>query len=102
MNFRRGLFRAWLVASGAWIVGWFFYIWATCDLKHVPGQEPANLYVTLCYTGFGGWMTQVQYFTVWDYLSIALSGVAVPIAAFVLGVCILWTIDGFRANQKSN
>lgn len=100
MNLKRGLLRIWLVASGMWLVGWFLYIWATCDLKHVPGDQPDNSYVTLCYTGFSGWMTQVRYFTIWDYASIILSGIAVPVAAFILGICTFWAAAGFKTRQQ--
>jgi hypothetical protein len=101
MNLKRGLFRVWLVASGVWVAGWLIYIWATCDLKHVPGDEPPNQYVTVCYTNFSGWMTQVSYFTIWDYGSIALSALAVPVGAFILGFCAFWAANGFKGDQKS-
>jgi hypothetical protein len=50
--------------------------------------------------GFGEWMTQVQNFTFWDYASIGATGIAIPIAAWVLGFCILWAADGFRSVQN--
>jgi hypothetical protein len=56
----RGLFRIWIVASIVWFVGWLWYLWATCTLKHVPGT-PENEYTQLCYTSlFSDWMSQVK------------------------------------------
>jgi hypothetical protein len=46
-------------------------------------------------------MTQVQNFTFWDYASIGLVGLAVPVATLVVGVGILWAIDGFRSRPAN-
>jgi hypothetical protein len=103
MNLRRGLFRIWVVASLIWLIGWHWYVWATCETKHIPFSsqgEPWKEYVKFCYTGFGEWMTQVQNFTFWDYASIAATGVGVPIAAFVIGFGLLWAADGFRSHPN--
>ena len=101
MNLKRGLFRVWAIAGVVWLLAWFLYIWSTCDLKHVPGDQPENSVVMLCYTGFSGWMTQIRYFTVWDYVSIVLSGLAVPVGVFILGFCAFWAAAGFKIRQDS-
>jgi hypothetical protein len=104
MNVRRGLFRIWVVSSLFWLAGWLLYVRATCETKYLPGSAqgaPWKEYVKFCYTGFGEWMTQVQNFTFWDYASIGLVGFAVPVATLVIGVGILWAIDGFRSRPAN-
>ena len=92
----RGLFRIWVVASIIWFVGWLWYVWATCTLKHVPGN-PENEYTKLCYTSlFSDWMSQVPYFTFWDYASIAATAIGVPIVVLALGSALVWAFRGFR------
>lgn len=104
MNLKRGLFRLWLLGSGIWLAGWFIFIWATCELKQYPGSgdKPWEAYVQICYTGFSSWMTQVRNFTVWDYASIVGSGLAVPVAALVIGLGVLWVKDGFKSRPKNS
>ena len=100
MNWERGLFRVWMVGSIVWAVAWVGYIWGTCELKHVPGTREGT-YITMCYTGFSGWMTQYPSFTVLDYASIAVSGASVPVAVLLLGLVIRWIARGFGARVPS-
>jgi hypothetical protein len=50
---------------------------------------------------FDDWVKQPQYFTLSDYASIIVSGLAVPIGAFILGLAALWAADGFMERPKS-
>jgi hypothetical protein len=101
MNLRHGLFRTWLVGSLVWFCGWLFYVWYTCEDRIIPG-DPGH-YHTFCRTSlFDDWETQPKDFTFWSYLSILGSGLALPLAAFVLGLGFLWAAEGFRAGKKSN
>jgi hypothetical protein len=100
MTLRRRLFWLWIVASCAWFVSWLIFILATCEFRHFPSNEPSNLYLWQC--RFSEWMIQVRFFTVWDYGSIILYAVSVPLAVLILGLGTLWAIDGFKGSTTSN
>ncbi len=104
MNLRRGLFRIWLVGSCAWFFGWLIYIWETCQQRIIPGDsEHWKQYQTFCRISlFDDWTKQPQFFTVWDYLNLAASGLALPIAALILGLAGLWAAAGFKARKDPN
>jgi hypothetical protein len=96
MNLRRGLFRLWLVASCAWCVGWLIYFGHTC-------QPRANVPLIYCrLLLLNDWVHHSENFTVDDYLNITLSGLAVPVAAFILGLAGLWAVEGFKTRSKPN
>jgi hypothetical protein len=95
MKLRRGLFRVWLVASCVWFAGWLVYVWHTCQ----PQGSQLSVYCRMSL--FDDWVKQPQYFTLSDYASIIVSGLAVPIGAFILGLAALWAADGFMERPKS-
>jgi hypothetical protein len=80
VNWQRRLFWVWIVASLAWLGGWLAYVRMSCVAEDPVGPE-------WCYTNlFSSSMSND--FTIWDYLSIGLSGIAVPVALLVAGVAI--------------
>jgi hypothetical protein len=88
----RGLFRIWIIASIVWLVGWLWYVWATC----IPtaGNE-----LLLCYTSFfDDWMTAVP-LTFLDYASIIATGMVVPIVVLAFGSALVWAFSGFAAKR---
>jgi hypothetical protein len=91
VNRKRRLFWAWVVASLAWFGGWLAYINKSC-VAEAP-DEPEWCYTNL----FSGSMT--SQFTIWDYASIVLSGLAIPVAVLIAGLAI-WGIF-WRDNARS-
>lgn len=89
MNFRRGLFRLWIIASLVWFVGWLGYLWAFCEPTGYSG------FVKFCSSSSSFWN-----FGFWSYESIAAMGIGPAMAAFILGLAGLWAAKGFQA--KSN
>src|SRR5262249_13430539 len=85
-----GLFRIWIVASIVWLVGWLWYVWATCD-----GNE--RLY---CYTSFfDDWMAPLP-LTFLDYAKLIATGMVVPIVVLALGSALVWAFRGFRCYRR--
>jgi len=88
-DWKRRLFVAWVVASLLWLGGWLAYIRWTCGAE--APDEPE-----LCYTNlFSDAMS--SRFTIADYASIALSGLAIPVAVLVVGAAIWWAVNRDRA-----
>ena len=78
----------WILASLAWFGGWLVYVRMSCVAEDPVEPE-------WCYTNlFSSSMS--NHFTIWDYVSIGLSGIAVPVAVLVAGVAIL---RGFRRDN---
>jgi hypothetical protein len=68
LNWRRGLFRLWLLASGGWIMGWAIY---------------------LIMEGLQGGMTNGH------LLSIPILLFGPPVALFLFGLATIWAMRGF-------
>jgi hypothetical protein len=84
----RGLFRIWVVASIVWLVGWLWYVWATCKTD--------NERLLYCYTSFfDDWMQRGD-FTFWYYAKLIATGMVVPIVVLALGSALVWAFKGFR------
>jgi hypothetical protein len=74
INWRRGLFRVWLLLSAAWIMGWAIYsiLRAMSD-------------------GFK---------TIGDFLSIPVVFFGPPIALLLLGLAAAWAFRGFKMEAE--
>jgi hypothetical protein len=84
MNWARGLFRLWLVASVLWIFAWIVLGWSTlgCFLLH-PGP----------------WC---DYDDSRNLIGLAAIGLGTPVFLFFLGWALLWAFRGFhRAPQTT-
>ena len=73
INWRRGLFRIWVLMSVAWIMGWAVY---------------------LIMQGVQGELT-----TVGDFLEIPVLMFGPPVALLFFGVAAAWAFKGFRADD---
>ncbi len=69
LNWRRGLFRVWLVMSAGWIMGWTIY---------------------LLMDGMGGGLSTRQ-----DWLIVPVVLFAPPIALGLFGSASIWALRGF-------
>jgi hypothetical protein len=73
VNWRRGLFRVWLLISAAWMMGWIIYL--VMDWLH------------------GGFKTTA------DFLEIPVLLFGPPIALLLFGVAAGWAFRGFKAGN---
>jgi hypothetical protein len=76
INWRRGLFRVWLLMSAAWIMGWTIY-----SILHAMSD------------GFK---------TLGDFLSIPVVFFGPPIALLLLGLAAAWAFRGFKTDAESS
>ena len=74
LNWRRGLFRLWLLVSAAWIMGWAIYV-----ILSGLGQE---------------------FKTTEDFLAIPVVFFGPPIALLLCGLATGWAIRGFWSDEK--
>jgi hypothetical protein len=72
INWRRGLFRVWLLMSAAWIMGWAIY-----SILHAISN------------GFQ---------TLGDFLRIPVVFFGPPVALLLLGLAAAWAFRGFKPN----
>jgi len=88
MNWRRGLFRLWIIFSIIWIgyAGWDFS--ESCT-RNASGE----LY---CPTGYSDWIQQLQYFGLAAYARLALRLFGVPMVLLIVGLAAWWIMIGFR------
>lgn len=70
INWRRGLFRFWVLVSGAWIMGWLNYF--------------------IIYFIVGGWTDR-------DVLTVPIVLFGPPAAVLVMGIATRWTFQGFES-----
>ncbi len=70
INWRRGLFRVWLLVSGAWVMAWAIYL----PIKGIEGGLR----------------------TVGDFVIIPLVLFGPPIALLLFGMAAGWSFRGFR------
>ena len=76
LNWRRGMFRMWLVLSAAWIMGWIIAF--------------------LVYGIQGG-------FRIWsDFLAIPILLFGPPVAALIFGFAVGWAFRGFVPNEQGS
>jgi len=73
LNWRRGLFRGWILLSAGWIMGWTIYLM----LEGVTGS--------LSTTG--------------DFIEVPILLFAPPIALWLFGFAAAWAIRGFEAEK---
>jgi hypothetical protein len=74
LNWRRGLFRIWVVFSAAWIMGWTIY---------------------LIIFGLQGGFRQFG-----QVLAVPVTLFGPPIATLLLGLGVRWALQGFRGDAK--
>ena len=75
LNWRRGLFRLWLLVSAAWLMSWtiYFILSAMAQAFHTVG----------------------------DFLAVPVVFFGPPIALLLCGVATGWAIRGFKAEKVS-
>ena len=73
INWRRGLFRIWLIASTGWMMGWTIYL--------------------LMYSLQGGYSGNR------DFIAIPILLLAPPVALFMFGLATGWAFRGFEAED---
>lgn len=85
MNWRRGLFRLWIVGTVAWV---FFTIWSG-DLSCFVGSYP-----------WCGWWVVSPW---WQstYLGALAKVFGIPMLVLAVGVAIGWAMGGFHSDGKS-
>ena len=70
INWRRGMFRLWLLVSAAWIMGWAIYLILSAMAQALTTPE--------------------------DFLAIPVVFLGPPIALFLCGMAAAWAIRGFK------
>jgi hypothetical protein len=75
VNWRRGLFRVWLVISAGWVMGWTIYL--------------------IMYSLQGGYSGNR------DFVVIPILLLAPPLALLIFGVAIGWAFRGFNIEDRS-
>jgi hypothetical protein len=73
VNWRRGLFRLWLLISAAWIMGWAIYLILSAMAQALTKPE--------------------------DFLAVPVVFFGPPIALLLCGLAAGWAIKGFRSEQ---
>ena len=74
INWRRGMFRIWVLASAAWIMGWVLYLL-------IDGLKVG--------------------FSVSDLLVVAVVLLGPPLALLLFGIATRWAFQGFTAEDSS-
>lgn len=82
MTWPRGLFLLWLIATGAWLMGWALFIRQSCHSR--PDGK------LLCHAAPDGWFAHLGDFSAWTYFKLFALGITVPVAVFVLGIVVVW------------
>jgi hypothetical protein len=73
INWRRGMFRIWILVSVAWMMGWIIYL-------TIFGLQ-------------GGFKEQTE------YLAIPVVLIGPPIALLLLGLATSWAFRGFKPDE---
>ena len=73
INWRRGLFRVWLLTSAGWVMGWTIYL--------------------IMYSLQGGYSGNK------DFVAIPILLLAPPLALLILGLATGWAFRGFQAED---
>jgi hypothetical protein len=87
MNWRRGLFRLWIIGSVLWATGYVVYFWRSCGYNQI-----GELW---CPTGYEDWIGHLSYFGLLDYGRHAAWAVGFPIIVLVIAAAFLWVFKGF-------
>jgi hypothetical protein len=74
LNWRRGLFRSWLLISGGWVMSWVIYL--------------------IMYVLRGR-------YTLTDFLVLPILLFGPPVALLIFGVVTGWAFRGFRVDERS-
>ena len=74
INWRRGLFRSWLLVSAAWIMAWAIYYILSAVTQALNTEG--------------------------DFLAIPVVSFGPPIALLFCGLATRWAISGFRSDEK--
>jgi hypothetical protein len=82
MNWKRGVFRFWVVASGLWIVGAFWWR-ERCLVPPILG-------------GGGRWCDDPIIDRVAENLKSGALIIGVPAGALLVGLALIWIANGFR------
>ncbi len=95
-NMRRGLFRFWLLSSGAWLAYW---IWRGITDCHFIGVDYARLYCKAVLPEFPDPWTVIgqEADTIRMIFEMAILALGVPLAILALGIGARWVTRGFRA-----
>jgi len=95
MNFKRGLFRIWVVVTVLWIAAWAYYVWDYCVLREYQ-------YGIACFSGsinmelhVGSTIERILSFHSYRRLFAILLGP--PIVLLVAG---FWVVRGFFSPQS--
>jgi hypothetical protein len=73
INWRRGLFRIWLLISAGWVMGWTIYL----IMYGLQGGYTGNR----------------------DFVAIPILLLAPPVALFIFGLATGWAFQGFRSED---
>ena len=73
VNWRRGMFRLWLLVSAAWIMGWAIYLTLSAIAQALTSPG--------------------------DFLAIPVVFFGPPIALLLCGLAAAWAIRGFKSEQ---
>jgi hypothetical protein len=74
LNWRRGMFRLWILVSAAWVMGWLLYL----SIEYIGGQATAGQLLVA---------------------PIVLLGP--PVALLLFGIATRWAFRGFEADDGS-
>ena len=74
VNWHRGMFRLWLLASAAWIMGWAIYLMLSVVAQALTNPE--------------------------DFLAIPIVFFGPPIALLLCGLAAGWAFRGFKPEQQ--
>ncbi len=75
LNWRRGLFRVWVLMSAAWIMGWTIYLMLSAMAHALTKPE--------------------------DFLAIPVVFLGPPVALLLCGLAAGWALRGFRSDAKT-
>ena len=94
MNWPRGLFRVWVVASVLWAIGYAGYFWYSCSLQSDRDHW--------CFTGeFDAGIEPLRYFGWRQYLYHLGWAFGVPLLVLLIGsatyAALQWIVIGFRS-----
>ena len=90
MNVKKGIFRAWIVASVCWFIVTTLRIILHCDLYGTA---------LWCNWGYGFWGYGEKLAEEWPSVILTLY-FGPPALVYLIGLAAWWTLKGFR--QKSN
>ena len=92
MNWLRGLFRAWVIASFIWMGGYVVYVWHTC-----AGSLNKELW---CLFGDNDWTERLSDFGLREYSYHATWLIGPPILVLIGGIAVRWIVLGFRRKSS--